>query len=71
LPIVHFFVGISRFLNTLHRDLGGSKQKNSSIVYQTFQGEVQVIDPIENLAIHLLPCCCSDHDGEGLESAGA
>ncbi|KAI8074098.1 hypothetical protein BC940DRAFT_223252, partial [Gongronella butleri] len=33
---------LSWFLNTLHRDLGGSKKPNSSIVYQTFQGMVQV-----------------------------
>jgi U4/U6.U5 tri-snRNP-associated protein 2 len=30
------------FLNTLHKDLGGTKKKNSSIIYQVFQGEVQV-----------------------------
>ncbi|KAG0361313.1 hypothetical protein BG005_008606 [Podila minutissima] len=40
---------LSWFLNTLHRDLGGSKKKNSSIVYSTFQGELsiesQVIQP--------------------------
>eukprot|EP00026_Physarum_polycephalum_P007125 Phypoly_transcript_07180.p2 GENE.Phypoly_transcript_07180~~Phypoly_transcript_07180.p2 ORF type:complete len:248 (-),score=57.54 Phypoly_transcript_07180:78-821(-) len=30
------------FLNALHIDLGGTKKPNSSIIYQTFQGEVQV-----------------------------
>lgn len=30
------------FLNALHLDLGGTKRSNSSIIYQTFQGEVQV-----------------------------
>ncbi|KAI8096628.1 uncharacterized protein BX664DRAFT_256840 [Halteromyces radiatus] len=33
---------LSWFLNTLHRDLGGTKKRNSSIVYRTFQGEVQM-----------------------------
>jgi len=36
-------------LNALHRDLGGSKKKDSSIIYSTFQGELsiesQAIDP--------------------------
>ncbi|KAM0748779.1 cysteine proteinase [Meredithblackwellia eburnea MCA 4105] len=31
-------------LNTLHRDLGGSKKSRSSIIYSTFQGEVRVDD---------------------------
>jgi len=30
------------FLNTLHLDLGGTKKKDSSIIYEVFQGEVQV-----------------------------
>ncbi len=30
------------FLNALHIDLGGTKKANSSIIYQVFQGEVQV-----------------------------
>ncbi|ORX68644.1 cysteine proteinase [Linderina pennispora] len=29
-------------LNTLHMDLGGSKKRGSSVVYSTFQGEVEV-----------------------------
>lgn len=29
-------------VNTLHRDLGGSKKRNSSIIYSTFQGRVQI-----------------------------
>lgn len=29
-------------LNTLHRDLGGSKKSNSSVIYKTFQGEVRI-----------------------------
>jgi len=29
-------------LNTLHLDLGGTKKKDSSIIYEVFQGEVQV-----------------------------
>lgn len=29
-------------LNTLHRDLGGSKRPNSSVIYRTFQGEVRI-----------------------------
>jgi U4/U6.U5 tri-snRNP-associated protein 2 len=33
---------LSWFLNTVHRDLGGTKQRKSSIIYQTFQGEIQV-----------------------------
>ncbi|KAI8327913.1 hypothetical protein BC941DRAFT_364269 [Chlamydoabsidia padenii] len=43
---------LSWFLNTIHRDLGGSKKQNSSIVYQTFQGQVQMesqeIGPADN-----------------------
>ncbi|GAA5841857.1 hypothetical protein JCM11251_005404 [Rhodosporidiobolus azoricus] len=31
-------------LNTLHRDLGGSRKPNSSIIYSTFQGELRVDD---------------------------
>lgn len=33
---------LSWFLNTLHKDLGGSKKKDSSIIYSTFQGEVLI-----------------------------
>lgn len=33
---------LSWFLNNLHKDLGGSKKKNSSIIHQTFQGEIVV-----------------------------
>ncbi|KAL7419713.1 Ubiquitin carboxyl-terminal hydrolase 10 [Cryptotrichosporon argae] len=29
-------------VNTLHRDLGGTKKRNSSIIYRTFQGKVQI-----------------------------
>ncbi|KAJ2912491.1 hypothetical protein MD484_g7927, partial [Candolleomyces efflorescens] len=29
-------------LNNLHKDLGGSKKKNSSIIFRTFQGELRV-----------------------------
>lgn len=29
-------------VNTLHRDLGGSKKRNSSIIYSTFQGKVRI-----------------------------
>ncbi|WVQ74574.1 hypothetical protein IAR50_004175 [Cryptococcus sp. DSM 104548] len=29
-------------VNTLHRDLGGTKKRNSSVVYSTFQGKVQI-----------------------------
>ncbi|WVN85783.1 uncharacterized protein L203_100934 [Cryptococcus depauperatus CBS 7841] len=29
-------------VNTLHRDLGGTKKRISSVVYQTFQGKVQI-----------------------------
>ncbi|KAG5645335.1 hypothetical protein DXG03_006397 [Asterophora parasitica] len=29
-------------LNRLHKDLGGSKRKNSSIIFSTFQGELRV-----------------------------
>ncbi|TXT10954.1 hypothetical protein VHUM_01705 [Vanrija humicola] len=29
-------------VNTLHRDLGGSKKRNSSVIYRTFQGKVQI-----------------------------
>ncbi|KAJ1806133.1 U4 U6.U5 tri-snRNP-associated protein, partial [Coemansia sp. RSA 2599] len=36
-------------LNTLHMDLGGSKKRNSSIVYRTFRGEIQITtQPIED-----------------------
>ncbi|KAF9180968.1 hypothetical protein BGZ51_005776 [Haplosporangium sp. Z 767] len=39
---------LSWFLNTLHKDLGGSKKKDSSIIYKTFQGEVAIeSQPIE------------------------
>lgn len=30
------------FLNALHKDLGGTKKPNSSIIYRVFQGEIQV-----------------------------
>jgi hypothetical protein len=30
------------FLNTIHADLGGTQKKNSSIISQTFQGELVV-----------------------------
>ncbi|KAI7850030.1 hypothetical protein BDC45DRAFT_546731 [Circinella umbellata] len=33
---------LSWFLNTLHKDLGGTKKRNSSIIYRIFQGEVNV-----------------------------
>ena len=33
---------LSWFLNTLHRDLGGTRKRDSSIVYRIFQGEVKV-----------------------------
>lgn len=29
-------------VNTLHRDLGGTKKRGSSIIYSTFQGKVQI-----------------------------
>jgi U4/U6.U5 tri-snRNP-associated protein 2 len=29
-------------VNTLHRYLGGTKKKNSSVIYSTFQGKVQI-----------------------------
>lgn len=29
-------------INTLHRDLGGSRKRNSSVIYTTFQGKVQI-----------------------------
>ena len=29
-------------VNTLHRDLGGSKKRGSSVIYSTFQGKVQI-----------------------------
>lgn len=29
-------------INTLHRDLGGTKKRNSSIIYTAFQGRVQI-----------------------------
>ncbi|GHJ85715.1 hypothetical protein NliqN6_2117 [Naganishia liquefaciens] len=29
-------------LNTLHKDLGGTKKSNSSIIYRAFQGEVKI-----------------------------
>ncbi|KAF9979343.1 hypothetical protein BGZ73_000037 [Actinomortierella ambigua] len=33
---------MSWFLNTLHRDLGGSRKKDSSIIHKTFQGELKI-----------------------------
>ncbi|KAI8145332.1 hypothetical protein BJV82DRAFT_511604 [Fennellomyces sp. T-0311] len=33
---------LSWFLNTLHKDLGGTRKRNSSVIYRIFQGEVQV-----------------------------
>ncbi|KAI9362402.1 hypothetical protein BD770DRAFT_470440 [Pilaira anomala] len=33
---------LSWFLNTLHKDLGGTRKKNSSIIYKQLQGEVKV-----------------------------
>ncbi|KAI8988673.1 hypothetical protein BDB01DRAFT_719137 [Pilobolus umbonatus] len=33
---------LSWFLNTLHKDLGGTKKKNSSIIYKQLQGQVRV-----------------------------
>lgn len=29
-------------INTLHRDLGGTRKRNSSVIYTTFQGKVQI-----------------------------
>lgn len=37
-------------VNTLHRDLGGSKKRNSSIIYSTFQGKVQI--ETQQIVIH-------------------
>jgi U4/U6.U5 tri-snRNP-associated protein 2 len=31
-----------RFLNTLHKDLGGNKKPDSSVIHRAFQGDVQV-----------------------------
>ncbi|WVW80040.1 hypothetical protein I302_102013 [Kwoniella bestiolae CBS 10118] len=33
---------LSWLINTLHRDLGGGKKKNSSVIYRSFQGQVQI-----------------------------
>ncbi|GAA5794955.1 hypothetical protein HPULCUR_000305 [Helicostylum pulchrum] len=33
---------LSWFLNTIHKDLGGTRKKNSSIIYKQLQGEVKV-----------------------------
>ncbi|KAG0237797.1 hypothetical protein BGW42_008418 [Actinomortierella wolfii] len=33
---------MSWFLNTLHRDLGGTRKKDSSIIHKTFQGELKI-----------------------------
>mmetsp|Transcript_3663 Transcript_3663/g.5565 ORF Transcript_3663/g.5565 Transcript_3663/m.5565 type:complete len:444 (+) Transcript_3663:73-1404(+) len=33
---------LSWFLNTLHKDLGGTRKRDSSIIYQVFQGEVEI-----------------------------
>ncbi|KAI8354167.1 hypothetical protein BD560DRAFT_438335 [Blakeslea trispora] len=33
---------LSWFLNTLHKDLGGNRKKNSSIIYRQLQGEVKI-----------------------------
>lgn len=30
-------------LNTLHKDLGGTKKRNASVVYSTFQGELRLV----------------------------
>ncbi|XP_031477343.1 uncharacterized protein LOC116248601 [Nymphaea colorata] len=37
---------MSWLLNTLHKDLGGSKKPNSSIIYKCFQGELEVVKEI-------------------------
>lgn len=37
----------SWLLNTLHVDLGGTKKSNSSIIYQCFQGELEVIKEVQ------------------------
>jgi U4/U6.U5 tri-snRNP-associated protein 2 len=34
---------VNRFLNTLHRDLGGTKKKGSSPIHRTFQGEMKIM----------------------------
>ncbi|KAJ2719693.1 U4 U6.U5 tri-snRNP-associated protein, partial [Coemansia sp. Benny D115] len=36
------FEFLAWLLNTLHTDLGGSRKRKSSVVYSTFQGELQV-----------------------------
>lgn len=36
---IHF---MSWFMNTIHKDLGGNKKKNSSIISKTFQGVVEI-----------------------------
>ncbi|WWC68713.1 uncharacterized protein I206_102647 [Kwoniella pini CBS 10737] len=33
---------LSWLINTLHKDLGGNKKSNSSIIYKSFQGKVQI-----------------------------
>ncbi|GAA93619.1 uncharacterized protein L969DRAFT_83640 [Mixia osmundae IAM 14324] len=35
---------LSWLLNSLHRDLGGSRKRSSSIIYEAFQGEVRLED---------------------------
>ncbi|KAJ8480701.1 hypothetical protein ONZ51_g6478 [Trametes cubensis] len=45
-------------LNHLHKDIGGTKKKNSSVVFTTFQGEVQIkstVSPFLFLAVDLPP----------------
>jgi U4/U6.U5 tri-snRNP-associated protein 2 len=43
---------LSWFLNTLHKDLGGTRKKDSSIIYSTFQGELSIeTQPIDPKAV--------------------
>ncbi|KAF9907370.1 hypothetical protein EC991_011019 [Linnemannia zychae] len=43
---------LSWFLNTLHKDLGGTRKKDSSIIYTTFQGELSIeTQPIDPKAV--------------------
>ncbi|KAF9310895.1 hypothetical protein BGZ91_006965 [Linnemannia elongata] len=43
---------LSWFLNTLHKDLGGTRKKDSSIIYSSFQGELSIeTQPIDPKAV--------------------
>ncbi|KMZ62547.1 Ubiquitin carboxyl-terminal hydrolase family protein, partial [Zostera marina] len=54
---------MSWLLNTLHADLRVSKKKNSSVIYECFQGELEVVKEIPNKSLVEKKGNAADHIG--------